>query len=98
MRHDQAIALLSGQADALRALGATSLYLFGSTARDAARPDSDLDLFIDYEPSSRFSLVELVAMNQILEARLGVPVDLATRDSLDRLLMPRIEAEAERIF
>jgi uncharacterized protein len=98
MRHDQAIALLSGQADALRALGATSLYLFGSTARDAARPESDLDLFIDYDPGSRFSLVELVAMKQILEARLGVPVDLTTRDSLDRLLMPRIDAEAERIF
>ena len=98
MRHDQAIALLSGQADALRALGATSLYLFGSTARDAARPDSDLDLFIDYDPGSRFSLVELVVMKHILEATLGVPVDLTTRDSLDRLLMPRIEAEAERIF
>jgi predicted nucleotidyltransferase len=54
MRHDQAIALLSGQADALRALGATSLYLFGSTAGGAARLDSDLDLFIDYDPGSRF--------------------------------------------
>jgi uncharacterized protein len=98
MRHNQAIALLSGQADALRALGATSLYLFGSTARDAAHSESDLDLFIDYDPGSRFSLVELVAMKQVLEAGLCVPVDLTTRDSLDRLLKPRIEAEAERIF
>jgi hypothetical protein len=98
MRQDKAIVLLRAQAEALRALGATSLYLFGSTARDAARPESDLDLFIDYDPGSRFSLVELVAMKQILEPRLGVPVDLTTRDSLDRLLKRGIEAEAERIF
>ncbi len=98
MRHDQSIVLLRAQAEALRALGATSLYLFGSTARDAARPNSDLDLFIDYDQGSQFSLIELVSMKQILEARLGVSVDLTTRDSLDRLLRPRIEAEAERIF
>ena len=98
MRHDQAIVLLGAQAEALRALGATSLYLFGSTVRDAAEPGSDLDLFIDYDEGSRFSLIELVAMKQVLEARLGVPVDLTTRDSLDRLLKARIEDEAERIF
>jgi uncharacterized protein len=38
---------LKEQADAARALGATGLYLFGSTARDEASAPSDLDLFID---------------------------------------------------
>jgi predicted nucleotidyltransferase len=89
MRHD---------ADAARALGATALYLFGSVARDESGDESDIDLFVDYNEASRFSLVELVGIKQLLERRLGVPVDLTTRDSLDPLLRERIEASAERVF
>ena len=80
------------------ALGATALYLFGSTQRDTARPSSDLDIFIDYDAASRFSLVELVGIKQLLEHCLGVGVDLTTRDSLDPLLRERIVASAERVF
>jgi hypothetical protein len=98
MNRDQAITALQEQAGAVKALGATSLYLFGSTARDRAGAASDLDLFIDYDPNSRFSLIELVGIKQLLERRLGVPVDLTTRDSLDPLLKRRIEASAEQIF
>jgi uncharacterized protein len=98
MRKKQAVAALKEQSDAVKALGATSLYLFGSTVRDAAQPASDLDLFIDYDRSGRFSLIELVGIKQLLEQRLGVPVDVTTRDSLDPLLRDRIEASAERIF
>ncbi len=98
MRKDEAISALKEETDAVRALGATSLYLFGSTARDAATVSSDLDLFVDYDLDSRFSLIELVGIKQLLERRLGVPIDLTTRDSLDPLLRDRIEAMADRIF
>jgi predicted nucleotidyltransferase len=98
MTRQDAIASLKQQAGALMALGATGLYLFGSTARDEAGSESDLDLFIDYDRSSRFSLVELVGIKQFLEHRLGVHVDVTTRDSLDPLLKDRIEASAERVF
>ena len=96
-RHD-AIAALRAQSDPIRALGATALYLFGSTARDEATASSDLDLFLDYDAARRFSLIELVGIKQLLEERLGVRVDLTTRDSLDPLLRHRIEATAERVF
>jgi uncharacterized protein len=96
-RHD-AIAVLKREAEAVKALGATGLYIFGSTARDQSSAASDLDLFIDYDRGSRFSLVELVGIKQLLERRLGVQVDLTTRDSLDPLLRSRIEASAERVF
>lgn len=98
MNRQDAITALQGQADAVKALGATALYLFGSTARDEATGASDLDLFIDYDRGSRFSLVELVGIKQLLEHRLGVPVDVTTRDSLDPLLRERIESSAERVF
>ena len=43
-------------------------------------------------------LIELVGIKQLLERRLGVQVDLTTRNSLDPLLKDRIEASAERVF
>ncbi len=98
MKRQDAVEALQRQAEAVKALGATALYLFGSTARDEAAARSDLDLFIDYDRDRRFSLVELVGIKQLLERRLGVPVDLTTRDSLDPLLRDRIEASAERVF
>ena len=98
MRKQDALAALRQEADAARALGATALYLFGSTARDEAGDGSDVDLFVDTDQASRFSLVELVGLRQLLERRMGVPVDVTTRDSLDPLLRERIEASAERVF
>src|SRR5262249_42368771 len=98
MRKQQAIIALREQCDAVKALGVTSLYLFGSTVHDAAGTASDLDIFVDYDRDSRFSLIELVGIQQLLEQRLGVRVDITTRDSLDPLLRDRIEASAERIF
>lgn len=98
MNRNVAIAVLKEQAGAVKALGATALYLFGSTARNQAKPSSDLDLFLDYDRASRFSLIQLVGIKQLLERRLGVTVDVTTRDSLDPLLRDRIEASAERVF
>lgn len=98
MKRQKAVAALRQQADAVKALGATALYLFGSTVRDDAAARSDLDLFIDYDRGSQFSLVDLVGIKQLLERRLGVAVDLTTRDGLDPLLRERIEASAERVF
>ncbi|HKN30429.1 MAG TPA: nucleotidyltransferase domain-containing protein [Roseiarcus sp.] len=97
MKRQDAVAALRGQADEVKARGVTALFLFGSTVRDEATAPSDLDLFIDYDHGSRFSLVDLVGIKQLLEHRLGVPVDLTTRDSLDPLLRGRIEASAERV-
>jgi len=98
MKRGEAVTALTEQAEAVKALGATSLYLFGSTARDGASAASDIDLFIDYDPAGRFSLVELVGIKLLLEDRLGVPVDVTTRDSLDPLLRERIEGSAVRVF
>jgi len=48
---------------ALRENGAIGLFMFGSRARGMHRPDSDLDLFIDYDPESKvpnmFSLMQI---------------------------------------
>jgi hypothetical protein len=98
MNRTEAIGALKPFADAIKSRGATSLYLFGSSARDSAGPASDLDLFVDYDPAKKFSLVDLVDIKFYLEDRLGVPVDITTRDSLHPLLRRGIESSAVRVF
>ena len=65
MRKHDALSRLREHADAIRAIGATSMYLFGSTARDEACEAGDLDLFVDYNHDSRFSAIELLRIKHI---------------------------------
>jgi predicted nucleotidyltransferase len=98
MTRAEALRKLRDQADAIKALGATSLYLFGSTTRNTAKADSDIDLFIDYDPRARFNVLDLVAAKRLLEERLDVGVDITTRKGLHPLIRKQVEAEATRVF
>jgi uncharacterized protein len=97
MTRTNLLAMLRNQAPDIRALGATSLYLFGSAARGEAGDDSDIDLFIDYDPD-RFSFVELIRLRERLSHILRRRADLTTREGLHPLLRPDIEAEAIKVF
>jgi predicted nucleotidyltransferase len=98
MKRSEALRKLKNHADALKALGATSLYLFGSTARNKANTGSDIDLFLDYDPRGRFSALDLVAAKRLLEKGLGIEVDLTTRNGLHPMIRKKVEAEATRVF
>ncbi len=98
MRKADAIARLQTHADAIKAMGATSLFLFGSTGRDAAAPASDLDLFVDYDPAGHFNAFDLVGIKLFLEKELSLPVDLTTRDGVHPMLRADIEQTATRVF
>lgn len=97
MNRDRVISLLRASENELHHFGVTRLYLFGSTAREQARPDSDVDLFFDTD-DPRFSLIELVEVQERVSAILGVASDVMTRASLHPRLRRQIEAEAVRVF
>lgn len=98
MNRSDALTKLSERAPAIRARGASALYLYGSTARDEAKPESDLDLFIEYDPNGRFNAFDLVGIKLFLEDELNTPVDLTTRDGLHPRLREGIEQSAIRVF
>jgi uncharacterized protein len=98
MKRADAIKKLRTFASALKERGATSLYLFGSTARNQATRTSDLDLFLDYDPRSKFNAFDLVAAKRLLQQGMGVEVDLTTRNGLHPLIRKKIESEATRVF
>ncbi len=52
------------------------LSLFGSQARGDARPDSDVDLLVDYDPAADWSLLDTARLRAELAELFGRPVDL----------------------
>ena len=70
--------------------GVSELHVFGSVARGADRPDSDVDLFADMPPG--MSLFGLGRLRAELEAILGVRVDLVALQDLK----PDVRARVER--
>jgi predicted nucleotidyltransferase len=92
MRRDDVLRILAEHRTELARFGAGSIALFGSVARGEARPESDVDLLVDFnQPVGLFELVEL---KDYLEELLGCSVDLVPRDSLKRQLRDHILKEA----
>jgi uncharacterized protein len=97
MKRDTAIATLRAHETRLKQLGVEHLYLFGSTARDEARDDSDIDLFFDHEFGA-IGLYELMDIKELAAEILGTETDMIPRRGLHSVLRKRIEASAVQVF
>ncbi len=93
MRRDEALAILVSHQEELRALGVKSLALFGSVARDEARPESDVDLLVelDYDRLPAWGSIDL---RLHLKSLLKREVDLTNPNLLKPRLRERILGEA----
>ena len=93
MHKDEVLKLLiQHKPELIRRFGITDLALFGSTARNEARPDSDIDVLVSFDgpaTSKRYFGVQFY-----LEDLLGSPVDLVTDKALRSELRPYVEASA----
>ena len=95
MQCEEALEILSTSKDELRQkFGVKSIAVFGSTARDEARSDSDIDVLIEFDPEAQASLFEFVRLQWFLEELLRNKVDLVTRGGLVPQLRDGILQEA----
>lgn len=95
MRRDEVITILTAHREELRRLGVKSLAVFGSVARDEARPDSDVDILVELDrPMGLFGFLDIEAY---LEQILGAKVDLGTPDSLKPTIRATVLGEAVRV-
>ena len=97
MKRDDALAILRAHEADLKRLGVERLYLFGSTAREEATDESDVDLFFDHE-RGKLGLFQLMDVKEFATHILGRDADLMTRDGIHRMLRERIEKSAARVF
>ena len=96
MERERALKLLSDHKATLMVRFAVSrLALFGSTARDAADTDSDIDILVAFDgPATSHRYFGVLFY---LEDLLGCPVDLVTEKALRPELRPYIEREAVHV-
>ena len=96
MNRQQAIDILAKlKPELVNRFGVTRLALFGSTVRDEASPDSDIDIIVAFDgpaTSKRYFGVQF-----FLEDQLGCPVDLVTEKAMRAELRPFIEREAVNV-
>jgi predicted nucleotidyltransferase len=96
MRREEAISALRGYLPALRRdFGVRRIALFGSTARDEARDDSDLDILVEFDVIP--TLDAFVGLKLFLEDHIGRKVDLVTPDALKPRMRPVVEREAVNV-
>ena len=93
MNRDTVLALLREHLPVLRQrFGVQQLRLFGSMARDAARPDSDVDVLVGFDGPA--TVKRYFGVQFYLEDLLHRPVDLVTEKALRERLRPYVERDA----
>ncbi|HYF94107.1 MAG TPA: nucleotidyltransferase family protein [Symbiobacteriaceae bacterium] len=72
--------------------------LFGSVTRDDFRPDSDVDVLVDFAPDAQIGLFDLIGLKEELSTYLGREVDLVTKGMLSPFFRDEVLAQREVIY
>jgi uncharacterized protein len=96
MNREKAIELLKLHKPLLESrFGVLQLALFGSTARNAAKPGSDVDILVSF--SGKVTSAQYFGLQFYLEDLFGCAVDLVTQKALRKELRPYVELEAVHV-
>ncbi len=98
LSRDQIIASLRGLEPALRKRGVTSLAIFGSRSRGDARQDSDLDVLVEVESATDFSLSDLFGVQHVIQDAVGLETQATLRSDLDQRITERIADDLVKVF
>ena len=70
------------------------LSLFGSILTPRFRPESDIDVLVEFEPGSKVTLFDIAGMELELTEKLGRKVDLRTAEDLSRYFRDQVVTTA----
>jgi uncharacterized protein len=98
MDRDAIIARLRASETDLQAHGVRHAALFGSTARNEQRPDSDIDILVDLDPETVATTFDYAGVKAYVASLFQDPVDVIDREALKPRLRPHAEADAIYAF
>ena len=93
----EAFEIILGLEAEIRALGVARLALFGSVVRGEAKPESDVDILVQFQPGAKF-YDRFLALSDLLESHLGRRVELITTEALSPFIGSHILAEAQDVI
>ena len=74
------------------------LSVFGSAARGEMRPDSDIDLLVEFIPEAKVDLFEYSGLMLDLSKLIGRKVDLVSKKGLKPLIRASVLNEARLLY
>jgi len=74
------------------------LSIFGSALREDFRPDSDIDVLVEFEPEAEVGFLALSRMQRELSELLKRPVDLVPREGLKPKVRDTVLSSAEEVY
>jgi len=83
--------------DLQKKYGVRGLWVFGSRLQGNARPDSDLDVLVEFDDRP-LSLLKFIEVENRLSDLLGIKVDLVEKKALKPLIGRRILQEAVAVY
>jgi uncharacterized protein len=98
MNSQEILARLRENEAALRARGVRHAALFGSHARGDNRPDSDIDIMVEFDPAARVTVFNYAGLKDYIAGLFDGPVDVVNRDGLKPYLRPAATADAIYAF
>lgn len=98
MSREEALERLRANEPGLRVRQIEALYLFGSTARDEAGPNSDVDLLIKFMADAKFDLFDLVELQLEMADLLSAEVDVAVSHPGNTEFVARLQRDLVKVF
>jgi predicted nucleotidyltransferase len=98
MKRDDIIKTLRDREADLRAHGVTHAALFGSVARGEQRPDSDVDILVDLDPTVVATMFDYAGLKDYVASLFQGAVDVIDREALKPRFRPKADADSIYAF
>jgi uncharacterized protein len=80
------------------ARGVSRAALFGSHARGDARPDSDIDIMVEFDPAAHVTVFNYSGLKDYIAGLFDGPVDVVSRERLKPYVRPAAITDAVYAF